>query len=75
MCSVASELRHLGQFRGPGGGEGRAVGFQPVGVVHDLGRTVLASVGRISRSRGSMVPSSSIRLVAGTCTAPGPSGC
>ena len=31
--------------------------------------TVLASVGRISLSRGSMVPSSSIKLVAGTCTA------
>ena len=34
--------------------------------------TVLASVGRISRRRGSMVPSSSIRLVAGTCTAARP---
>ena len=39
------ELRHLGQFRGPGGGEGRAVGLEPVGVLHDLGRN-RAGLGR-----------------------------
>ncbi|MPM00179.1 hypothetical protein SDC9_46402 [bioreactor metagenome] len=32
------ELRHLSQFRSPCGGEGRAVGFEPVGVLHHAGR-------------------------------------
>ena len=32
------ELRHLGQFGSPGFGEGRAVGLEPVGVLHDPGR-------------------------------------
>lgn len=32
------ELRHLGQFRRPSCGKGRAVRLKPVGVLHDLGR-------------------------------------
>ena len=48
---------------------GRGLVVEPFLASAILAGSVLASVGRIRRRRGSMVPSSSIRLVAGTCTA------
>ena len=36
MDGAVGELRHLGQLGGPCRGEGRAIGLQPMGLVHHL---------------------------------------
>ena len=69
---AVGELRDLGDLRLPGRGEGLAIDFLPMALVHHPQRSMCCSIGRIRRTRRSISPSSSIRLGAGTCTAARP---
>ena len=73
MDRAVGELGHLGELGLPGGGEARRDRLRPNGSPPSSSAEGCGcSIGRISRTRRSISPSSSIRLGAGTCTAARP---
>jgi hypothetical protein len=70
MDRALRELRHLGKLGQPGPAETAAVNFDPMAII--FRGTLFCSMGRISRTRRSISPSSSMKLGAGICTAARP---